>query len=429
MDTRRTVTNGILLLVFAFVCIAAMEVLAFNIGQPKPFASNYTLSAYFDNADGIPTAADVRVAGFQVGKVTDVTSDKGHPGKTKVVMDITDSASVPHTNAFAKIRPKTLLGEKYVDLDPGTADHDALPSGASLLNTSTSVSNDQIFNAFDAQTRKDERAVLQSLDTAVQYRDGDVQKILPQLDQVVKNLQPVARVYAEDQPVVDTIFTNLSTVMRTLADEHVQLGAFLASANGALKAISDRDASLIGALQQIGQFDQKLNRVVAATIGPQHQGIDKLTPTLDSQHAFIADVIYPQPACGNRLCGLDHLFTGTLIGQLNYPNDQLSVTTPEGGRVTNEWASMFSAPQDTYHAGNPLSHSALNIVLSEDCQTVQATASIVDLGSAVNGLLKSACNGALVHTGNAATASTPATGTASTTSATDAVLQQLGMTS
>src|SRR5262249_39670753 len=148
----------------AAVCVGAMEFLAFNIGQPAPLAHNYTLSAYFDDADGIPSNADVRVAGLQVGKVTNVSRDTSHPGKTRVDMDITDAAARPHSNATAKIRPKTLLGEKYVDLNPGTADHDLMPGGAALLSTSTTVENDTVFNAFDAQTRSDERNVLQELD-------------------------------------------------------------------------------------------------------------------------------------------------------------------------------------------------------------------------------------------------------------------------
>lgn len=425
MDTKRTVVNAILLLAFFSICVGAMELLAFNIGQPRPFASNYTLAAYFDDANGIPTAADVRVAGLVVGKVTDVAKDAAHPGKTKVVMDITDSNAQPHTNAFAKVRPKTLLGEKYVELNPGTADHDILPSGASLLNTSTSLENDQIFNAFDAQTRKDEQQVLQQLDTAVKFRDGDVQHILPQLDTVVKNLQPVAQMYGQDQPVVDQIFTNLNTVMATLADEHVQLGQFLNSGNLALKAIADRDTSLINAMRQIGQFDQKLNTVVSATIAQQKAGIDKLQPTLDAQHAWIAAVVYPRADCGNKPCGLDTVFTGTLLGQINYPNDQLSVTSPDGETVTNEWASMFSSPQDTIHANDPHSHSALNIVLSEDCQTIQTTTSIVDLGPTVTGALKSACTSLTPHAASTGATGSAAAGTTSTGGSTAGILQSL----
>ena len=400
MAKSRTAANAVILIVFAVICIGAMEWLAFNIGQPKPgFLDNsYKLSAYFQDANGLPTAADVRVAGLQVGKVTAIGKDSEHPGATRVDMSITDSNVTVHTNAFAKVRPKTLLGEKYVDLDPGTGDHDVLPSGSPLVNTDTNVENDTVFNAFDTQTRQAEQKVIQELDQGLTAREGDVQAILPQLDTVVRDLAPVAKVYEKDNPVVDQIFTNVTTVMQTLADEHTQLAGFLSNGNQALQAIADKDQSLITTLDQWSQFDQRLNRVVSTTVADQRSGIDKLSPTIDSQHAFIAAIIYPQAACGNKPCGLLQVLSGTLLGQINYPNDQLTVTggtgacapnnkpsanTCEGELVSNEWASLFSKPTDAYHdtstgcgpnpTGACLSHSALNIVLAEGCDTVQTT--------------------------------------------------------
>jgi virulence factor Mce-like protein len=426
MSKQRTVVNGVLLLVFAGVCILAMEWLAFNIGQGFKFGlpdNSYKMSGYFQDADGLPTAADVRVAGMLIGKVTDVSKDTAHPGLTKVSMSITDSNVSVHTNAFAKVRPKTLLGEKFVDLNPGTGDHDLLPTGSELTNTTTTVENDTVFNAFDAQTRAQQQKVIQELDVALANREGDIQAILPQLDTVIRDLNPVARTYEKDNPVVDQIFTNVDTVMQTLADEHVQLGSFLSNGNQALKAIADRDNSLIATLQQVSQFDQRLNRVVTTTVADEKAGIDKLSPSLDSQHAFIAAIIYPQAACGNKPCGLLQVLSGTLLGQINYPNDQLNVTgglgpcgpgikptqnTCEGETVTNEWASLFSQPGDSVRTGNPNSRSALNIVLAEGCDTVQSTLSpITGINKTLQDTLAGICSTLAKNHPQAATASAP----------------------
>jgi hypothetical protein len=80
-------------------------------------------------------------------------------------------------------------------------------------------------------------------------------------------------------------------------------------------------------------------------------------------------------------CGVDEVFTGTLLGNINYPNDQLTVTRGAGPAVTTYWDSMFSNPpsrfQDTSSSCSPshdvntsppdCSHSAQNIVLSFHC--------------------------------------------------------------
>jgi virulence factor Mce-like protein len=376
MAKSRIVVNGILLAVFAAVCIVAMEVLAFNIGQPKPGFINhdYQIQALFNDADGIPTAADVRVAGVGVGKVIDVGHDAAHPGYTVATLSITDDNANPvYSNGFATVRPKTLLGEKYVDLKLGDPTGEAIKNGGMLPGpqTSTSVENDQIFNAFDTQTRKQQQQVLQELNTALDGRAGDIQTILPQLDSVVRDLAPVAKVYEKDNPSVDQIFSNLDTLMKTLADEHVQLGQLLNNANVAAGAIASRDNSLIATLSEATNVQNELNRPLRATVQQQQQAIVKTVPSIDSQHAFIDQVLYPQRACGNKPCGIVEVLSGTLLGNIYYPGDQLTVSSHEGEVVANEYDSMFSVP--TTNAKDPKSHSALNIVLSEHCDSAEVT--------------------------------------------------------
>jgi virulence factor Mce-like protein len=373
MSRTRVVVNAILVLTFAVVCVGAMEFLALNIGQPNPFSSGYKVRGVFSDADGVPTAADVRVAGVQVGKVTAVSRDPGYPNATVVTMEISDSRAIPvYSNATAKVRPKTLLGEKYIDLVPGDARGEALVTNGILPqgNTTTTVEADQIFNAFDAQTRKDQQLVLQALDAATKNRSGDLQAIIPQLQQGVANLVPVAQVYEQDNPEVASILDNLTTLMGTLADEHQQLGSLLANGNVALGAIAQRDQSLIATLREASNVAGLLNAAAAPTVSAQQQALAKLTPALGAERNFLAQVVDPNPACpGKPNCGIDEIFTGTLIGQLNYPNDQLTITSSDGLKVTQEWASLFTPPSGQ--------HAALNIDLSFHCDTIETTLSPV----------------------------------------------------
>ena len=396
MANRRTFVNAILLAVFAVVCIGAMEFLAVNIGQPNPLSHGYRVRALFGDADGIPTAADVRVSGVVVGKVVDVAHDPNHPGYTVATLDITDATADPvYRNGAAKVRPKTLLGEKYVDLTLGDQRSEPIASGGTMdpSQGSKAVENDEIFNAFDARTRSQQQVVLKDLDAALGGRSGDIQHLLPQLDAVVQDLAPVARVYERDNPLVDQILSNVDTLMRTLADEHVQIGEMLRNGSVAIGAIADRDTSLVTTLTEATRVQDALARVLNPTVAAQQQAITRMGPTLDSLHRFIDQVIDPQARCGGRPCGLAEVLTGTLLGKINYPDDQLTVTGPtppgctpapspcslEGEYVAAEYDSMFSNPANGYRtcgfSGQPTCavHSALNIVLSEQCDSIQST--------------------------------------------------------
>lgn len=386
MNRKRTLMNAGILAVFTAFCVLVMEFLAVNIGQPNPLSADYTVHAVFADADGIPTAADVRVSGVQVGKVTAISHDPSSPGYSVVTMQISDTHAVPvYSDGFAKVRPKTLLGEKYIDLTVGSAaSAEAIASGGYLpvAETGKDVSNDEIFNSFDSATRAQQQQVLAALDQATKGRAGDVQAILPQLQAVVANLTPVAQVYEKDQQQTDDIFVQLNTIMQSLADEHQQLAGFLANGNVALGAVAQKDAALVGTLQEASNVATELNSAMTPALDAQRRSLDELAPTLQSENSLLYDIVGPK--CNGHSCGIDTVIAGTLNGQVAYPNDQLNVTSPNGEGVTGLWDSMFSepGPAGAVAGTNPANGSsacsatgscALNIVLSFHCDTVAQT--------------------------------------------------------
>ncbi len=418
--------NGGILAVFTIFCVLVLEFLAVNIGQPNPLSSDYTVHAVFADADGVPTAADVRVSGVGVGKVTAISHDPKSPGFSVVTLQISDTHAVPlFSNGFAKVRPKTLLGEKYVDLTVGSsASGEAIASGGYLpvAETGKDVSNDEIFNAFDSTTRAQQQQVLAALDNATKGRAGDIQAILPQLQQVVANLTPVAQVYEKDQPQTDDIFVQLNTIMQALADEHQQLAGFLSNGNIALGAIAQKDQALVSTLQEASNVATELNTAMNPTIAEQRKALEELASTLASENNLLFDIVGPK--CNGHPCGIDTVIAGTLNGQVAYPNDQLNVTSPNGEGVTGRWDSMFSEPGFSGSATGQTSTGAstcsnptvptptvpnkasgtcsLNIVLSFHCDTVAQTlagflSQLPTTGPVTQQTLYNACQAATGH--------------------------------
>jgi virulence factor Mce-like protein len=423
MNRRRTLINAGILAVFTAFCVLVMEFLAVNIGQPNPLSSDYTVHAVFADADGIPTAADVRVSGVAVGKVTAISHDPSSPGYSVVTLQISDTHAVPlYTNGFAKVRPKTLLGEKYIDLNVGSpATAESISSGGYLpvAETGKDVSNDEIFNSFDATTRAQQQQVLAALDQATLGRAGDIQAILPQLQQVVSNLSPVAQVYEKDRQQTDDIFVQLNTIMQTLADEHEQLAGFLSNGNVALGAIAQKDTALVGTLQAASNVATELNNAMTPALDAQRKALDQLAPTLVSENTLLYNIVGPK--CNGKACGIDTVIAGTLNGQVAYPNDQLNVTSPNGESVTGLWDSMFSQPGGAGATGTSGSSTcstngscALNIVLSFHCDTIaqaltQNFLSILPAGTQAT--IEQTCQAATGHTQSATV--TPSASTSS----------------
>src|SRR3954464_7078470 len=91
----------------------------FGAGAAGPDAgSSYQVRAIFDDVASAVPGEDVKIAGAKIGKVDSMDVTPQH--KAAVVLDITDSGFSPfHNDAHCTIRPQSLIGEKYVECEPG----------------------------------------------------------------------------------------------------------------------------------------------------------------------------------------------------------------------------------------------------------------------------------------------------------------------
>src|SRR5918992_1451045 len=89
----------------------------FGFTKANPFASPFEMTAAFDTVNNLKPNSPVRIAGVEVGKVTEVEAVSGDSGAAVVTMEIKDKALPIHTDATMKIRPRIFLeGNFFVDL-------------------------------------------------------------------------------------------------------------------------------------------------------------------------------------------------------------------------------------------------------------------------------------------------------------------------
>src|SRR5437588_1531480 len=100
----------------ALTLFASLTVFGVYLGSGK-LSPKYRLRARFTTAgQGLQNGSDVKIHGINVGLVTTVHLVNG---EAEVHMALHSGENVPTTSS-ATIRPKTLFGEKFVDIDPGS---------------------------------------------------------------------------------------------------------------------------------------------------------------------------------------------------------------------------------------------------------------------------------------------------------------------
>ncbi|MDI6740412.1 MAG: MlaD family protein [Candidatus Edwardsbacteria bacterium] len=122
---------GALILIGLAIALAAILSVGERQGLMK---QKYFLFAVFDDVSGLQTGAPVRVSGYQVGVVKDI-SMKEISGRNKIVVKLrlekTSQSSI-RKGSIAKIASMGLLGDKLVEIVPAKYDQPVLAEAGSL---------------------------------------------------------------------------------------------------------------------------------------------------------------------------------------------------------------------------------------------------------------------------------------------------------
>lgn len=98
-----------------------------------------------DQAAGLVRDNAVKVAGVKVGVVEDIAVT---PDGAQLTLRLEQDVEL-HEDAVARVRAKSLLGEKYLQLDPGTEDAPLLAEGGEIVNVRSTFEVDQVLNALE----------------------------------------------------------------------------------------------------------------------------------------------------------------------------------------------------------------------------------------------------------------------------------------
>ena len=108
----------ILLGALILITLSTLVWLSFRLASNAP-ANAVSYDLILDSALGLYPDNPVTIAGVPVGVVQSVAVE-GMMARVKIALR---PETLLHRNAKAAVRARSLLGEKYIDLDPGDANH------------------------------------------------------------------------------------------------------------------------------------------------------------------------------------------------------------------------------------------------------------------------------------------------------------------
>lgn len=192
-------------------------------------AGTRKVTAVFDSVAGLDPKCAVRVAGVRVGKVSEI---RLRNGRAEVTLEIDREVKL-HQNASAKVANLGLLGEKYVELDPGNASAPLIAGENVQLRGSQPASIDDVTNQVSA-IATDVKAITESLRGVMTGQRGQ-----QRLDDIVENVHTITvqvrELIAANRSNVDATMANVLVISEQLRTEIPRLATSIDKVAGELR--------------------------------------------------------------------------------------------------------------------------------------------------------------------------------------------------
>ncbi len=195
-----------------FVLIAALSLIymTVRVGNMDTERGGYRLTVFFNVISGLEEAAHVKVAGVDAGKVEKIELVNG---RVKLTLYINPNVKL-YANSVASLRSMGLLGEKYVELSPGSSNRRLLRDRDTLPEVKESTDLDQLTTTL-SEVATDIKSISGSLRKVLGGEKGrqSLQRILDNSDSISEELKGVLK---ENRSQLKEIMGNIRRLSSSL---------------------------------------------------------------------------------------------------------------------------------------------------------------------------------------------------------------------
>lgn len=176
-------------------------------------AEGYSLHVDFESAAGLDKDASVRVAGVEVGRVREISLKNN---KAHLTLEIKPGVRV-NKDFTAVLKTKGLLGEKYLELIPGSPNAPALKDGDEVTRTMTYTDMDKLITSL-SDVSVDIKNVTESLSKVLGGPEGE-----KTLKNIIKNVEELSfrinTIVAKNDEKLEHVLKNLDDFTTLLQKE------------------------------------------------------------------------------------------------------------------------------------------------------------------------------------------------------------------
>lgn len=236
---------------FVLVGLIILGYMSFRVGEYGfGLKKGYPVDVMFDNAAGLEKDASVQIAGVEVGRVETI---RLKDGKALVTMLILPEVKL-EKDAVASIKTHGILGEKYIEILPGTKGESFITEGEEITNVQRPADIDRLLSQLGS-IADDVKVVTTSLSRVLGGDEGE-----ESLKSIVRNTRDLTESLNKVVRQNDEKFSQMITSLREASIQMEKTFASLSEITGGI----NKGKGTIGRLVKDDSTIDKLNKTLSS---------------------------------------------------------------------------------------------------------------------------------------------------------------------
>lgn len=351
--------NPVLVGAMTVLVVLVAVFLAYNANTGLPFVPTRQLKVDVVSGSDLVAGAEVSEGGFEVGIVKSLAPVRLGDGRAgaQLTLALSEAYGRVPVDSTVVIRPRSVLGLKYVDLRVGRSRR-VFSDGATMpvSQTRVPVQFADVFNMFNPPTRAAVQQGIASGGDVLAGRGSAVNDTIASLPRLLGYLRPVAGYLAAPSTQLTRFVDGLEGVMGAVAPVAQTAARLFTDAGRTLAAVSRRPSDLEAtiaqspATEQVATVSLRAQRpflvdlnTLGARLVPGTAALSQALPTLNPAVETGTRVLARTPALDAKLQGV----MSALQGLAQAPGTNVAVNALTGTVTTLDPMLKYLGPYQT----------------------------------------------------------------------------------
>ena len=222
-----------------------------------------TYTVVLDNAFGLTEGSDLRSSGVPVGAVKRLDVQypdpaSRSPARALATIEVTrDDFAGFRKDVFCEVKPQSLIGEYYLDCDPGKAAQPA-PRTIGVKQTAATIPPDLVLSILRKPARERFGLILSELGMGLSARGDDLQATIRRGVPALRDTDRVLDILAANRQTLRRLTRDADRVLAGLASNRDDVARFVAEAGDTTAASAERNVELAASVRKLPGFLREL---------------------------------------------------------------------------------------------------------------------------------------------------------------------------